>query len=707
MSKTYPDGPITRYGSKILTERTHPVITYKSHDEQCEWFLYGGLAPYPGVQRGAYLVDGLKGMHPPFSFVDLKGARQDGTTVQHTVYDPAEMDLQVEFTVPPNNANPGAASDDIRRVIRDWYESWDPKNPGTLSVITPEMGRWWCQPRLFKSPPDRQFKAQSRRLRQRYTWSIRNDNAFWRGVDSVSVFDQTGTVSSEVQVEFPVDTTPDLGPQWSQTVNGVGSYQVQDGQAVWVPSGNAEADAVNVLAGLNDIQTVSFQGAATGGTFKLVYNPGSHQTANIAYNATPAAVQAALEAVPQIGAGNVRVTGKVANYSIEFINALGLQDIPLLGTISNLIGSNPPVVVGQNGASGSAGAGGAGATQITINTGPPIDAVAGQSGAPGTPGWPAPNPPPPPLPTNGMNGAPGSPGAPPPDTASLNIFGWFDGAQLNGVQGNISNGMGILYSIINGVTTVIGAAFNIIGTIAEAAITLVAEIVEVAVGIFQTVVSLIVAGIAIVVGIIAGIIGTVFQVLGFGAHAGANANGQTRPPGVTGVGAGPRLLTAAGHLTLTNFGDQDGYPRYLVYGPGIFRIANGPNSNEMVEFGPLLNGQIALLTTLPRLRGVVDLTPGTASLAVTPEFDDFFNSLKSLAVNSNLGPLLQWFQSLFGIRPPQGYMYALLKGRFSRPIPPKPAGAPPVPAQINCEILNGTASSKIVAALTPLRRWPE
>jgi hypothetical protein len=186
--KMYPPGLITRYGSTLLKEKVHPLVIYNSPANGIEWHLYGGLAPMPGVQEGAYLVDGIEGMHPAFTPVEHKGARQDGVTTQRIVYEPAEMDLLIEFTVPPNPTNPGLAAAAIRRVIRDWFESWDPRNPGTLSIVTPEFGKWWCTPRMFKTPPDKQFKAQARRLRQRYTWTIRNDDAFWRGTDSVSEF---------------------------------------------------------------------------------------------------------------------------------------------------------------------------------------------------------------------------------------------------------------------------------------------------------------------------------------------------------------------------------------------------------------------------------------------------------------------------------------------------------------------------------------
>ena len=83
--------------------------------------------------------------------------------------------------------------------------------------------------------------------------------------------------------------------------------------------------------------------------------------------------------------------------------------------------------------------------------------------------------------------------------------------------------------------------------------------------------------------------------------------------------------------------------------------------------------------------------------------------LTSLATNNNVSPLLEWFESLLGIMPPQGEMYSLLKGRFTEQIalPKKPTGGPPETVSIPVEIVNGNPDSKIIAAVTPQRRWPE
>jgi hypothetical protein len=190
-----------------------------------------------------------------------------------------------------------------------------------------------------------------------------------------------------------------------------------------------------------------------------------------------------------------------------------------------------------------------------------------------------------------------------------------------------------------------------------------------------------------------------------------------------------------GWLPLVNRGTQPGWPRYLCYGPGSFDIGDGL-SGKTVSFGPLLENQVVLITTLPRLRSVIDLTP-----ADTPVPAQLLNPLQRLlqdliefATNNNTPPLLQMFESWFGIRPPQGQLYGLLSGRFDNPLPGIEEGQLPPSGRIPVTIRPGEITTanylgplgiggllptpgstispipgvtRIVAALTPMRIWPE
>lgn len=79
--------------------------------------------------------------------------------------------------------------------------------------------------------------------------------------------------------------------------------------------------------------------APTGGTFTLTYQ--GLTTAAIAYNATPATVQAALEALSTVGAGNVAVSGAAGGpYTIRGQRALERTDQALTGDGSGLTGGS-------------------------------------------------------------------------------------------------------------------------------------------------------------------------------------------------------------------------------------------------------------------------------------------------------------------------------------------------------------------------------
>lgn len=162
----------------------------------------------------------------------------------------------------------------------------------------------------------------------------------------------------------------------------------------------------------------------------------------------------------------------------------------------------------------------------------------------------------------------------------------------------------------------------------------------------------------------------------------------------------------SGFQKLTNRGDQPAWSSHLCYGPGTFAFGDGPGSTTMITFGPLEAGQIVLITTLPRLRSVVDLTPSTVSTSQQnlDLFQTIVKDLETFAFAGNIPPLLEQFNSLLGILPPQGVLYSLLNGRFTNPIPPKPEGAYATESHIAVSITSGTSASKIISSVTPFRR---
>lgn len=108
------------------------------------------------------------------------------------------------------------------------------------------------------------------------------------------------------------------------------------------PGGLSDTDP-----GADEVQTVTLNGSPTGGTFTLTYN--AVTSGNIAYNASAATVQAALEAMSSIGPGNVNVTGSAGGpYTITFINRLGRKNLAALtSSAANLTGGTPSIAHAQ------------------------------------------------------------------------------------------------------------------------------------------------------------------------------------------------------------------------------------------------------------------------------------------------------------------------------------------------------------------------
>jgi hypothetical protein len=191
---------------------------------------------------------------------------------------------------------------------------------------------------------------------------------------------------------------------------------------------------------------------------------------------------------------------------------------------------------------------------------------------------------------------------------------------------------------------------------------------------------------------------------GFGMTAAGTGGTQIGPATLDNWAGG----SDSGFITITNMGDQPAWPRYLCYGPGTFIIGDAA-SNTLVNFGPLLAGQVALLTTLPRLQSVVDVTPSTATVSaqVPTGVQSLLQGLISFVTNNNVPPLVEQFESEFGITPPQGPLESLLTGRFTTPVPPMVEQVGPTTVQIAVQIQGGSSDSKVIAAVTPRRRWPE
>lgn len=103
-------------------------------------------------------------------------------------------------------------------------------------------------------------------------------------------------------------------------------------------------DVISTGAGTSEVQTVTITGTPTGGTFTLTFD--GETTAPIAYNAINTAVDSALEALPNIGVGEVAVTGGPGPgtpYTVTFLTSLG--DVPqMTADGAALTGGTAPAV---------------------------------------------------------------------------------------------------------------------------------------------------------------------------------------------------------------------------------------------------------------------------------------------------------------------------------------------------------------------------
>lgn len=106
----------------------------------------------------------------------------------------------------------------------------------------------------------------------------------------------------------------------------------------------------------SEVQTITITGTPTGGTFSLAF--AGSTVAAIPYNATAAAVKAALESLNTIGAGNVAVAGGPGPgtpWVVTFQGALAGIDVPAITSpAAAFTGGTSPLVTVTTGTQGGA-----------------------------------------------------------------------------------------------------------------------------------------------------------------------------------------------------------------------------------------------------------------------------------------------------------------------------------------------------------------
>jgi hypothetical protein len=145
----------------------------------------------------------------------------------------------------------------------------------------------------------------------------------------------------------PVKLEPYINPRGARTIAMAFSPSQTIARGTVIAQLTANGLGIKyAIAGTQEQQTVTITGTPTGGTFTLTSTRGgvSTTTSAIAYNATAAAVQAALQALSNIGPGNVTVTGGpgpgtpyVATFDFD-------EDVPQMTATGSFTGGSSPAI---------------------------------------------------------------------------------------------------------------------------------------------------------------------------------------------------------------------------------------------------------------------------------------------------------------------------------------------------------------------------
>jgi hypothetical protein len=121
--------------------------------------------------------------------------------------------------------------------------------------------------------------------------------------------------------------------------------KARDGSVFIADYSAAGITALSSGTAANEVQTVTITGTPTGGTFSLTFNG---QTASaIAYNAIASAVQTALQALSNIGSGNVTVTGgpgPATPYVVTFVGSLAGTNVAAMTAAGSFTGGTTPAI---------------------------------------------------------------------------------------------------------------------------------------------------------------------------------------------------------------------------------------------------------------------------------------------------------------------------------------------------------------------------
>jgi len=198
-------------------------------------------------------------------------------------------------------------------------------------------------------------------LNKEFSTSINIDNIYKQSIDATGWDTNTslgnGVNGNEARWEsfiYSLDTPDGKGldqctlPIISSNL-GIGEFEFSKfqliGKGKFIDSCDATVEVTLVSTGAtatNEVQAIIIPTATTSGTWKLTVDYITTENVDVTAPTTANSLKAALESLPNVGTNNVDVTGSgssVDPYMIEFINALGGINIPLISADgSNLTG---------------------------------------------------------------------------------------------------------------------------------------------------------------------------------------------------------------------------------------------------------------------------------------------------------------------------------------------------------------------------------
>ncbi|MCA9014008.1 MAG: LamG domain-containing protein [Planctomycetaceae bacterium] len=142
----------------------------------------------------------------------------------------------------------------------------------------------------------------------------------------------TGATAAAVATELAAAWNVSTIPEFAE-ITAAATTDASSNDIVTLTSDTAGKPFVVTVAigsGNNEVQVITLGGtAATGGTFTLTFD--GQTTGTIAYNASAATVETALEALSNIGVGDATVSGSAGGpWTVEFTGALAATNVALM-----------------------------------------------------------------------------------------------------------------------------------------------------------------------------------------------------------------------------------------------------------------------------------------------------------------------------------------------------------------------------------------